>query len=381
MKKILFVDDDPNILAGFQRHLRRQFAVEISTSPIAALETLKNWQDFAVVVADMRMPEMNGIEFLVKVKAMAPDLVRMMLTGNADQSTAMEAINEGCIFRFLNKPCAPEQLTTALTDGLRQYELVTAERDLLENTVSGSIKVLSEILATVEPRAFGHAEALRKDIRALAGFLNLGQTWQFEIAALLAGIGQVTLPPETALKARVGHALSPREQEMFQQLPTVGAHLVSNIPRLEEVSKIIQYQNKQFDGGGYPVDNVSGENIPAGARMLKALADLTQLEAKGAQRPAALEELRRRSGWYDPRMLEAISGCFKLAIPLPGEPAPPLAVTFSKLQVGHLLISDIQTRDGVMIVSAGNRITQPLLQRLKNFSALSGIKEPIQVAA
>jgi hypothetical protein len=115
--------------------------------------------------------------------------------------------------------------------------------------------------------------------------------------------------------------------------------------------------------------------------MLKALADLTQLEAKGAQRPAALEELRRRSGWYDPRMLEAISGCFKLAIPLPGEPAPPLAVTFSKLQVGHLLISDIQTRDGVMIVSAGNRITQPLLQRLKNFSALSGIKEPIQVAA
>src|SRR5581483_11619317 len=104
MKKILFVDDEPNVLAAFQRQLRKQFSVETALGPQEGLAALQNSRDYAVVVADMRMPEMNGVEFLIKVKATAPDVVRMMLTGNADQNTAIEAINEGNIFRFLNKP-------------------------------------------------------------------------------------------------------------------------------------------------------------------------------------------------------------------------------------------------------------------------------------
>src|SRR5713226_129196 len=99
MKKILFVDDEPNILAAYQRQLRKHFSVEIAVGPVAGLAALQNPRDFAVVVADMRMPEMNGVEFLVKVKTAAPETVRMMLTGNADQTTAIEAINEGSIFR------------------------------------------------------------------------------------------------------------------------------------------------------------------------------------------------------------------------------------------------------------------------------------------
>src|SRR5271165_2133310 len=110
MKKILFVDDEPNVLAAFERQLRKEFAVETALGPWAGLKALQNRQDYAVVVADMRMPEMNGVEFLAKVKHSAPDVVRMMLTGNADQTTATEAVNHGSIFRFLNKPCPPEKL-------------------------------------------------------------------------------------------------------------------------------------------------------------------------------------------------------------------------------------------------------------------------------
>lgn len=382
MKKILFVDDEPNVLSAFQRQLRKQFSVETALGPKEGLAALQNWRDYAVVVADMRMPEMNGVEFLVQVKELAPDVVRMMLTGNADQTTAIEAINEGNIFRFLNKPCSPEKLTQALDAGMRQHQLITAERELLENTLGGSIKVLAEILAMAEPKSFRHTEALRNNIRVLAGFMKVGQPWELEVAAMLSHIGYVTIPPEVILKARVGHPLSAREQEMFQRIPVIGGNLLAQIPRLEEVSKTILYQNKRFDGSGFPDDGVAGHEIPLGARLLRVLFDLSEIEAKGIPRSRALDEMRRRVGWYDPEILEAVADCLQ---PTEGEGAdsikPPLTVSFSNLRVGHVLVSDIQTMDGILIVAAGNQITPPLIQRLRNFSALSGIREPILVEA
>jgi response regulator RpfG family c-di-GMP phosphodiesterase len=382
VKKILFVDDEPNVLAAFQRQLRKQFSVETAPGPNEGLAILQNDQDYAVVVADMRMPEMNGVEFLTKVKALAPEVVRLMLTGNADQGTAIEAINEGCIFRFLNKPCTSEKLAAALEAALRQHQLITAERELLENTLSGSIKVLSEILALTETKSLGHTETLRNDIRALAAYMKIGRVWQLEVAATLAHIGQVTIPPEVVLKARIGHTLVAQEHEMFARIPAVGANLLAQIPRLEEVSRIILYQNKRFNGAGFPNDGIAGHDIPLGARLLKALFDLTQVEAGGVSRGLALEQLRNRQGWYDPDILEAICGCFKLATPVTENAAkPPVPVAFPALRVGHLLVSDIETRNGTMIVAAGNRITPALIHRLRNFSSLSGIKEPIYVEA
>ncbi len=382
MKKILFVDDEPNVLAAFQRQLRKQFSVDIAVGPKEGLVALENWRDYAVVVADMRMPEMNGVEFLARVKAFAPDVVRMMLTGNADQTTAIDAINEGNIFRFLNKPCPPDKLTLALEDGLRQHQLLMAERELLENTLSGSVKVLAEILGMVEPKSFGHNETLRNNIRAVAKFMQVGQPWELEVAAMLAHIGYITIPPEVVLKARVGHTLSGKEHDMFRRIPAIGSALLAQIPRLEEIAKTILYQNKRFDGGGFPEDPIAGPAIPLGARVLRVLFDLSELEGRGISRPAALTELHRRPGWYDPEILSALDDCLP---PPPGESAdakkPPLTVSFSNLRVGHVLASDIKTLDGIMIVAAGKEITPPLMQRLRNFSALSGIKEPIHVEA
>src|SRR5690606_21232193 len=123
------------------------------------LALLGNGEGYAVVVADMQMPEMDGIEFLTRVKEIAPDIVRIMLTGNGDQITAIEAINKGSIFRFLSKPSA--HLVETLQEALRQHQLITAERELLENTLHGSIKMLSEILALAEPKLFGQAQWLR----------------------------------------------------------------------------------------------------------------------------------------------------------------------------------------------------------------------------
>jgi response regulator RpfG family c-di-GMP phosphodiesterase len=382
MKKILFVDDEPNVLAAFQRQLHRQFNVATALGPLAGLTLLKNAGDFSVVVADMRMPEMNGVEFLAKVRTLAPDVVRLMLTGNADQTTAIEAINEGHIFRFLNKPCPSEKLVESLEAALRQHQLIIAERELLEKTLSGSINVLTEILSLTEPKSFGHTQVLRDNMRRLADYLKIDRAWELEVAALLSHIGHVTVPPEVLLKVRSGHSLTVGEQDMFLRLPAIGGNLLAQIPRLEEVSQIILYQNKRFDGSGFPCDKISGAEIPLGARLLKALYDLSQIESEGVARHDALQQMRLRAGWYDPQILDAIGACFEIETHRPGQVAkPPLPVTFAGLRVGHDLVSDVQTRDGTLIISKGNRITPALIHRLRNFSALSGIKEPIYVEA
>jgi len=380
MKKILLVDDEPNLLAALQRALRKQFPIETACGGAAGLAALQNWQEYAVVVADMQMPEMNGVEFLAKVKQSAPDIVRMMLTGNADQNTAIQAINEGSIFRFLNKPCAPEKLADALSAGIRQHELITVERDLLENTLRGCIKVLTEILAMADPKAFGHAETVRNNVRQMAETLQLTDTWELEIAAMLSYIGLVSIPPETLLKARHGLPLAHREQEMFRRIPAIGGDLLAQIPRMENVSKILTYQSKCFDGTGYPEDQVAGEAIPLGARMLKILCDLAELEGSGKGRTSALEQLRTRTGWYDPQLLELIAPTGQTAMLKKADAAKTHAnVTFAELRTGHVLKADVETKDGTLIIVAGNRITPALLARLRNFAAISGIKEPIHV--
>ncbi|HEX2100040.1 MAG TPA: response regulator, partial [Candidatus Synoicihabitans sp.] len=138
--RVLFVDDDPNLLAAFQRNLRKQFQFDTALGAQEALALLERPEPYAVVLADMRMPGMDGVELLERVKQRAPETVRMMLTGNADQQTAVDAVNRGEVFRFLNKPCPPEVLVPALEAAIKHYQLQRLERELLEGTLAGSVK-------------------------------------------------------------------------------------------------------------------------------------------------------------------------------------------------------------------------------------------------
>ena len=380
MKKILFVDDEPNVLSAIQRQLHGRFEVQTAVGPLPGLEALQNGRDFSVVVADMGMPKMSGVEFLAKACEMAPDVVRVMLTGYVNQTTAVEAINQGSIFRFLNKPCSTEKLVQALEAAVAQHNLITAERDLLENTLGGSLKILSEILSLADPKAFGQAEALRDAVRQLAAALNLAPTWYLEAAALLCQIGLVSVPPELVLKSRQGHVLSAGEKEIFNHIPEVGSSLIAQIPRLEGVARVILYQNKNFDGSGFPEDSVAGEAIPVGARMLRILVDLARLESGGLGRPAALGHLRARTGWYDPRLLDALEHSPGAAVtPLADPAVAATTVAFADLRVGHVLRSNLETKGNLLLVTAGNKITPMLMHRLRNFSSLYGIQEPIFV--
>ncbi|MBU0961171.1 MAG: response regulator, partial [Proteobacteria bacterium] len=137
--KILLVDDEPNVLQSMQRQLRKRFNITTAESGNDALAKLKEQGPFAVIISDMRMPGMDGVQLLSRVKSTFPDTVRIMLTGNADQETATEAVNVGQIFRFLNKPCSTAVLATSIALAVRQYNLITAEKELLNKTLKGSI--------------------------------------------------------------------------------------------------------------------------------------------------------------------------------------------------------------------------------------------------
>lgn len=375
-EKILCVDDDANVLAGFQRNLRRRFSVETAVSGEESLQLVHCKGPYAVVVADMHMPGMDGIQLLAQIREVAPDTVRIMLTGNADQQIAVDAVNKGHIFRFLNKPCSHETLALALEAGLEQHRLITAEKELLEKTLSGSVKMLTEILSMVEPQIFGRAEMLRDYARALATPLNIGHVWELEVAALLSQVGYVTIPATIMQKERGGITLTAAEKQILARIPEIGSKLLLNIPRLESVARIVLYQNKFFDGSGFPADSVLGEQIPIGARVLRVLSELINQEVQGTPKNEALDQMKKRPGAYDPKVIDAATSAL---VRDPGLPKSGQAILAKDLAPGQVLLSPVTTNDGVLIVPAGTQVSQALLEKFKNFASLSGIKEPIYV--
>lgn len=131
-ERILFVDDDLNLLNAFKRTLHNQYDIRVADNGMKGLKIIRSESPFALVISDFRMPGMDGIKFLAKVRELEPDTVRVMLTGYADLDSAIEVVNKGRIFRFLTKPCPIEQLSGTIEDAIKQYRLIHAEKELLE---------------------------------------------------------------------------------------------------------------------------------------------------------------------------------------------------------------------------------------------------------
>lgn len=373
-EKILFVDDDANVLAGYQRQLRKSFQIDTALGGELGLQAVTQNGPYAVIVTDLRMPVMDGIQFLSKVREIAPDSVRMMLTGFADLQTAIQAVNEGNIFRFLTKPCETETLTRALADGLSQYRLIMAERELLENTLRGSIKVLTQILSLLNPEAFGRASRITRYVREIAAVLKSPEAWQLETAAMLSQIGCIMLP-ETALKKIYhGQLLTPEELQVFTMAPFIASDLLKNIPRLETVAEIIAYQTNRFDGSGDPQDQRQGQQIPLGGRILKVVLDFDTLKVSGFADSAAIMELKKRPGWYDPAVLAALEAVIWIEARYTVH-----EVSIEELVDNMILDDDVWTKTNTLLITKGQEVSPLIRKRLKNFAETVGVKEPIRV--
>jgi len=370
--KILFVDDEQNVLQSMRRQLRKRFPLQTALSGDEALEVMKREGPFAVIVSDMRMPGMNGVELLSRVKNLYPDTVRIMLTGNADQETAIEAVNSGQIFRFLTKPCSTAILVPALALAQRQYRLVTAEKELLQKTLKGCVTVLSELLGQAKPTVFSAGLRIRDLASRLAATMDLPNIWQIEVAALLVQIGCISLPTDIINKKYAGLDLDREEEEMWSGYPETGARLLESIPRLENVTKMIRWQQVPFDEL-QELAATEYDEVLTGVQILKVAIDFDLETYKGNSPKASIDRLRRRKGLYNPRVLDALASIrFE-------EQSRTVCLTVDDIAVGMIAEEDITARNGALILPRGQEITWSVLQGLYNFNRQVGIVEPIRV--
>ena len=361
--RVLLVDDDADLLAGMARGLRSEhFELATATSGAQALELLQNRGPYAVIVSDLRMPVMDGVALLGRARTVSPDTVRVLFTGAPDLDRAIAAINEGAIFRFITKPCSRVMMAVTLKNCVEQHGLITAQRILLEQTLHGAIKALTDVLGLASPLAFGRATRLRRAVRLVSSSVGMADGWQVEVAAMLSQIGCVILPWTVLEKMHEGGGLSEEEEGMVRRVPEVVEQILSNIPRLEGVREILRYQDKHFDGSGPPSGTVSGESIPWGSRALKLIFDLDKLESEGMPYLQACDTLSGRAGWYDPVILEALA---KARGAQEGSEIRTLPV--SDLRPGMILARDIRYKKGNLFVARGQEVTRGLIEKLKIF--------------
>ena len=371
-EKILCVDDELNILLAMQRQLRKQFHVESALGAEQALATMERDGPFAVIVSDLQMPGMNGLELLARARELSPDTIRIMLTGQADLTTAIAAVNKNSIFRFLTKPCSPEELTGTLQGALDQYRLVTAERHLLEDTLRASVKVLTEVMSLVHPAAFSRASRIHRYVRHMAAELNLRSSWQFEVAALLSQIGCITMDPGTIDRVYTGEELSEDEKKMFAAHPAAGRDLLIHIPGLEAVAHMIAGQNLEHQQIiGVPE---SQDAVSTGLHLLRAAIDFDRLITRDRSKEQALAQMRQRESDYDPACIKA------LATFVPHEATMELRILKSaELRTAMVVDQDVRSKSGLLLLAKGQEVTPSVLGRLKAFASKTGIVEPIRV--
>ena len=373
-QRVLFVDDEPSVLEGIQRTLRKQLELQTAASGAEALRLIGESGPFAVIVSDMRMPAMNGAQFLAKVRERQPDTVRMILSGQSDLEATIAAVNEGHIYRFLTKPCPTDRLLAAVEDGLNQHRLLTAEKVLLEQTLSGAVKMLIEILGMVSPAASNRAARLQRYTIELSQALALAPHWEWGLAAFVSQIGCVALPKEMLFKVEAGQALNEDERGLYESHPLVASKLLAAIPRLEDVAAIVAAQFGTLNTGELAQDLGQWDIRQAGRLLLRAVMEYDHLVSRGASRESAINTLRHS----DLKFPEAVfKGLARLSAAAKGTFAR--QIRLADLTVGMTLDEDLVSPRGIRLVSAGAEVTTTLMIRLTSIAAGVGVAEPFRV--
>lgn len=358
LPRILCVDDEPRVLDSLMLTLRRDFEVHVAIGGESALEALKKSGPFAVICSDMRMPLMNGATLLKTVMQLYPETTRILLTGEPGRDVAVDAVNEGQIFRFLTKPCPPDRLKAALEAAVRHHQLVSAERVLLQETLIGCIKALVDVLAIANPVAFGRASRVKRTAMEFAADLGIHSFWQLEAAAMLSQLGYLSLSLELVEKLYYGQRLTAEEQAQAAGVPQVAQRLLGHVPRLEPVLQILASLDQPQEL------HQRQDMIAIGTRILSLVLDYDAYVAQGVSTDVAIGALRKRTDKHDAALLT------KLTERLGAKAAQSEVrqVQLRMVHVGMTILDDVRSEFGVLLVPRGFEITESFCERMRNFS-------------
>lgn len=371
---ILFVDDEEKILRAIKRNLSQFFKVEIALGAEEALAALSQPNDYAVVVSDMDMPIMNGIELLSRIQDKWPDIVRIMLTGKADLQSTIEAVNKDNVFKFLTKPVKTEDLKAAIDSGIAQYKLRTLEKEMMEDTLQGSIKILTDILSIVKPELFGRVSRMKQVANSLAKHLKYPNLWEVDISALLSSVGFVSVPDSVIEKNNKGLGLTLPEKRMIDESYNVAVRLVGNIPRLETISTIIRQHKISYQDA-----NKDGISLHPIARILKVASDYIELTGLSDEPEKVYKVMNTvKLAQYDPQVLAALKnvislrGTYKL-----------IEVPIKDLKEGMIFAKNVEGKYKTVLIPKGQEVTPSIKARLMNYALTAGIEEetvPVLIA-
>ncbi|MDQ1289020.1 MAG: response regulator [Actinomycetota bacterium] len=373
-ERILLVDDEHRLLDGLRRSLRGRYVISTASSGHEGLElvndSLAEGNAFAVVVSDMMMPGMSGAEFLTSVRPLSPDTVLMVLSGQADLTSTINAVNNANLFRFLTKPIESQEFTQALDAALRQHQLITSERELLANTLTGAVGVLTDVLSMASSIVSRRTERMRNIVVAVAEMLGVDDDWRLPVAAMLSHLGCIALPGHVMEQVDRDGELAAHELEMWQGHPLVGQQLLRRIPRLEEIADWIGSQpmnQTEAEAHGDPFPDFASAILPATAAFLVCF------DSGAAARDVArtLNATGRFPGAVVEAVLTAVNHQLQRGVVS--------EVRVRNLLPGMIVEDDIITSNGLTLVRQGERVTEAMIARLLNFSRSVGVQEPFRV--
>ena len=413
---LLLVDDEASILSSLRRLLRPAgYKIHLAESGWAGLEILER-EPVDLVVSDMRMPEMNGAQFLEQVRSRWPETTRILLTGYADVSSTVDAINRGEIYRYISKPWDDTQLVLTVREGLesgrlrkenaRLLALTQAQNEELTQLNAGleqkvtertaeieqvnsflnmandqlkknflvSIKMFSGLMELRGGTMVGHSRRVADLARKLAVRLEVPAKNQQDIfvAALLHDIGKIGF--SDSLLARPVSRMNGEDMGSYRRHPTTGEGALMPLAELKEAARIIRSHHERYDGQGFP-DGLQGAFIPLGARILSVANDYdglqigTLTEKRMSQEEARNMLSQMRGKRYDPQVVDAF-------IELIGGPLQELTsertVSAFDLRSGMVLTRDFFGGDGVLLLAADYVLDSLLIKQIQDMDRREG---------
>lgn len=408
---VLLVDDEENILTSLRRLFRPLgYQILVATGGEAALDILTTTY-VDLVVSDMRMPNMDGAQFLEQVAKRWPGTIRILLTGYADLTSTISAVNKGNIYRYISKPWEDndlkisvqraleqkflederlrlEELTRLQNEELKQLNAHLEERvkertaelsqtmhmlekahDSLKKQYSASIKVFASLIEMREGTVAGHSRRVADMARKLAQAMKVSEEEIQSIlfAGLLHDIGKIGLPD--SLLAKPFNALPGPDRIKVAKHPIIGQAVLMALEPLHEAASLIRSHHERFDGRGFP-DGIGGDKIPLGARILAVVNDYDSLQigAISTQRYASYEArqfiFENRGKRYDPVVVDAF-------MELLGEgdghstSEQDLYIKSGSLKSGMALSRDLITPDGILLLSKEYILDDKLIQKIQ----------------
>lgn len=425
--RLLFVDDEPNILSALKRLFRSLgYVIYVAESGEEGLEVLER-EPIDLVVSDMRMPGMSGAEFLEKVRSRWPDAVRILLTGYADVSSTIAAINRGEIYRYISKPWDDndvvlvvrqalerkfleqekrrlEELTRQQNEELKELnahleEKVKERTEALRQTLASlekaheqlkkgyltSIQVFANLMEMREGTMAGHARRVAETAHMLARKMGLpgNEAQDVMVAGLLHDIGKIGLPDYLIGKPFTN--LTSEERTAVAKHPAKGSAALMALDQLKGVAKIILCHHERYDGLGFP-EGQSGLAIPLGARILALANDYDNLlsgylTARTMNRREALDfVIEARGKRYDPAVVDAFVDAIGKQVEA-SQVVAEATFTSNQLRPGMVLSRDVASRDGLLLLAKGHVLEESLIEQLRSFEKMDGKTLVVHVRA